>query len=153
MGHCFAERNLTQTDCAQFFDKMFSELNCMLDVKKMHNINNQEGEDVSYKCNCPPPCRSLEYETYYSTSKFPGNSLELDSAYEKIVLEKMVPYYKSINSSYANQMVDYFSNASNRESIMQNFARLTIYIKDLTVLVSKQVPAYQDVDLLSDIGR
>ncbi len=151
MSHCFTERNLTQPECAQFFEKMFVQLNCMLDVKKLHT--DHEGGGVTYKCNCPPPCRSLEYETYYSTSKFPGNSLELDSAYEKIVLEKMVPYYRNINSSYAKQMVDYFSNVSNREAIMENFARLTIYIKDLTVLVSKQIPAYQDVDLLSDIGE
>ncbi len=36
---------------------------------------------------------------------------------------------------------------------MENFARFTLYIQDLTVQTSRQVPAYSDLDLLSDIGK
>ena len=120
-----------------------------MEVKKVHQTQTTH----SFGCNCPPSCRSITYETFYSVSKFPGSSLELNSAYKKIVEEKVVPHYKRINTSFAQEMVNYFSNSKNREKILQNFARFTIYVKDLTVQTSEQVPAYSELDLLSDIGE
>ena len=79
----------------------------------------------------------------------------MDAAYKRIVLEKVVPFYKKRKQSspLAEDMVQYFSNISNRDDIMKNFVRFTVYIKDLTVQTSEQVPAYTELDLLSDIGE
>ena len=77
----------------------------------------------------------------------------MDSAYRKIVLEKVVPYYKKLNTTLSLEMVDYFANVKDRTEIMKNFLRFTLYIKDLTVQMSQQVQAYSVLDLLSDIGR
>ena len=148
MSHCFTDTDLTQPECVQFFEKMFKDLKCMMDVKRLHQNQN----DSAFRCHCPPPCKSVNYETFYSTSKFPGSSLELNSAYRKIVQERVVPYYERFNTSLSREMVKYFSDSKNRDSILQNFARFTIYIKDLTVQTSEQVPAYSELDLLSDIG-
>ncbi len=97
----------------------------------------------------------ISYETFYSISQFPGTNLEVDAAYKRIVLEKVVPFYKNRKRTnpLADDMVQYFSNISNRDDIMKNFVRFTVYIKDLTVQTSEQVPAYTELDLLSDIGK
>ncbi len=149
MSHCFTATHLTQPECTHFFSKMFTDLKCMMDVRELHH----DPSDIPYKCHCPPSCKSLMYDTFYSTSKFPGNSLELNSAYRKIVLNKVVPYYRNRDSPFSQDMVNYFSNVSNRRAIMENFARFTLFIKDLTVQTSEQVPAYSQLDLLSDIGE
>ena len=65
----------------------------------------------------------------------------------------MIPHFKKDNLTLAKELVDYFSNKDNKEEVMRNFARFTVYIKDLTVLTSQQVPAYSELDLLSDIGE
>ncbi len=141
--------SIFESDCMEFLNKMFIDLKCMMDVKRLHQNQN----DSAFRCHCPPPCRSISYETFYSVSKFPGSSLELNSAYKKIVQDKVVPYYKRKNTSLANEMVAYFSNSRNRHEILKNFARFTIYVQDLTVQTSEQVPAYSELDLLSDIGK
>ncbi len=95
----------------------------------------------------------ISYDTSYSVSRFPGTNLELDAAYKRIVLDRVIPYYKNHNTSLSQDMVTYFSNMKDRQNIMKNFLRFTLYIKDLTVQISEQVPAYTELDLLSDIGK
>ena len=78
---------------------------------------------------------------------------ELGAAYQRIVQKKVLPYYKNINGSLAAEAYKYFSNVGNKEEIMKNFMRFTMYIKDLTVEIAQQEPAYTELDLLSDMGK
>ncbi len=61
--------------------------------------------------------------------------------------------YEKYNTSVSRQLVEYFSNIENREEILQNFARFTLYVKDLTVQMTEEQPGYTELDLLSDIGK
>ena len=120
-------------------------------VKTWHQQSDSTSE--AYNCTCPPPCHSITFETYYSISQFPGMGPELGAAYQRIVQKKVIPYYKSLNGSLAAEALGYFSDTDNKEEIMKNFIRFTLYIKDLTVEIAQQVPAYGLLDLLSDMGK
>ena len=128
-------------------EKLFEDLSCMRQVKNHH-----AGENDLFKCSCTPSCRSIKYDVSYGASTWPGEGPELWASYDKIVRQKVIPYYKQLNSTMAEHAVRYFKKADNARDIMRNFVRLTVYIKDLTVHTTEQVPAYSTVDLLSDIG-
>ena len=138
-------------ECRDFLGKFFTDLRCMQAVKTWHQQS--DSTDEAYNCTCPPPCHSITFETYYSISQFPGMGPELGAAYQRIVQKKVIPYYKSLNGSLAAEALGYFSDTDNKEEIMKNFIRFTLYIKDLTVEIAQQVPAYGLLDLLSDMGE
>ncbi len=50
------------------------------------------------------------------------------------------------------QVVQYLSNPENKREILNDFVRITVYNKDLTVEVTQDVAEYTFVDILSDIG-
>ncbi len=94
----------------------------------------------------------------------------MDIAYEQFVKKKMIPILRgdpeylsgfgfdlmeTIRQSpwLTEQVIDYLSNPDNKEDILSDFVRLTVYYKDLTVETIKDVAGFTWVDLLSDIGR
>ncbi len=89
----------------------------------------------------------------FSISRYPAHGPDLDAAYKNIVMDKVIPMYEKYNTSVTRQLVEYFSEIENREEIMQNFARFTLYVKDLTVQMTEEHPGYTELDLLSDIGE
>ncbi len=115
--------------------------------------NHHACDEDNFNCSCTPSCRSIKYDISYGASTWPAEGPELQASYDKIVRQKVIPYYKRLNSSLAEHAVRYFEKAENAQAIMKNFVRLTVYIKDLTVQTTAQVPAYSTVDLLSDIGE
>ena len=58
---------------------------------------------------CPPTCHSISYQLDYGNSQWPGSGPELDSAYDKIVRGRVLPYLRSVNSSLAKAPIEYFS--------------------------------------------
>ena len=83
----------------------------------------------------------------------PGHGTRTWGRISKDSTEKSDTYYKSLNGSLAAEALGYFSDMDNKEEIMKNFIRFTLYIKDLTVEIAQQVPAYGLLDLLSDMGE
>ena len=151
MQHCLSAENMTSLpECRELLGKLFGDLECLKTVKSWHLTQNNS---KSYNCKCPPSCHSISYNLDYGNSQWPGNGPELDSAYEKIVKRKIIPYFEKQNSSLAEAPLRYFSQWDNRQNIMRNFVRITLYIKDLTVQTTQQVEAYTALDLLSDIGK
>ncbi len=51
------------------------------------------------------------------------------------------------------RIMSYLTNPQNRKEILNDFTRLTVYIKDLTVETTEDVPEYPWESLLSDIGN
>ncbi len=49
--------------------------------------------------------------------------------------------------------MEYLQNASHKEEIMKNYARVTIYNKHLSITKIEQVAAYSLDGLFSDIGK
>ena len=86
-------------------------------------------------------------------SRWPTPGYELESAYQTIVKDQVLPKFQEMNLSIANGPIGYLSNEENKEKIMENFARVTVYIKSLSVERVVHVPAYSLVDLLSDTGK
>ncbi len=119
-------------------------------VKTAHQVSNGEAK---YTCECTPSCHFITYDMHYGSSSWPADGPELQASYDKIVQHKVMPYLSKQNTSLADISLDYFSNVKDRRNIMRrNFARVTVYIKDLTVSKTEQVAAYSELDLLSDIG-
>ena len=151
MQHCLSAENMTSLpECRELLGKLFGDLECLKMVKSWHLTQNNSER---YDCKCPPSCHSISYNLDYGNSQWPGNGPELDSAYEKIVKKKIIPYFERQNSSLAEAPLRYFAQWDNRQNIMRNFVRITLYIKDLTVQTTQQVEAYTALDLLSDIGE
>ncbi len=55
------------------------------------------------------------------------SGIETDTAYWELVHKGLVEDYMKINSSAAQTIVKYLSDENNRNEIMKNFARVTIY--------------------------
>ena len=77
----------------------------------------------------------------------------MNEAYTAIVQEKVIPYFENMNTSLTVKVTQYLSNMDNREEILKDFARVTVYIRSLKVERTEQVVAYTFLDLISDIGK
>ncbi len=77
----------------------------------------------------------------------------MDAAYKEIVQDRVIPHYKAMNTSESDELVKYLSDWRNREKIMKDFARLTVYMNSLAVERIEQLEAYSGLDLISDMGK
>ncbi len=166
-SHCFTRANMTSSkDCKVIFEKLFTDLLCVRKVTEQYIKLTNEND-----CNCPEACDAFEFNTVYSLAEWPSSGQALEDAYRKIVIEKVIPYFKSNqtklctlvrcysahgnaeqNPMVAENLIKYLSNVKNKKEIMSNFLRLTVYIKQLAVETTEDVVGYTVVDLLSDIG-
>ncbi len=149
-GKCHDNDTMLSDECWPSLKRLLTNLKCVGHVYDKIHLEESHGET---KCDCPVPCRSIDYKLSASSSLWPSPGPETDAAYQAIVQRIVVPYFERINSSLAREAVKYFSNFDNREEIMKNFARVTLYVKSLTVEHVEQVPAYPGLNLLSDIGE
>ncbi len=158
-SHCLYSENMTSLpECKEMFGKLFSDLLCVRQVKE--TFQTQHPSKHKKTCNCPEACDSFKFDTFYSLAGWPGDGPELDEAYRKIVLENIIPHFKSFysmddsgqNPKVVKDVIDYLSDRSKKTEIMRNFIRLTVYIKDLAVETIQDVVGYSEMDLLSDIG-
>ncbi len=145
--HCHELEQMTKPECKNTLKKLMDEIQC---VEAVHRSNDHEH---NLECNCPPPCQTIEYELSYGTAHWPSPGPELDAAFSAIIEKIILPYFKNMNHSLAPEAVEYYSNFSNREEIMEDFARVIIYIKSMTLQRISQVPAYPFLTLLSDTGN
>ena len=146
--HCFDLQNMTDLECTNFLSKLFSELSCVRRV-----LTRTNSEIIDLKCDCPTPCRSMEYSLTIGTSSWPSPGPELDAAYTSIVRGIVIPNFRRKQTPLLNRTIHYFENESNKNEIIANFARVTIYIRSLKVERSEQVAAYTILDLMSDVGK
>ena len=151
-GGCWEMENIMNDDCKNILDKLFSDLKCVRRVLEMED-NVPKEDEKNFDCECPVPCFSREYKTTISTSRWPSAGPELDAAYQSIVKDTVIPYFQQLNTSLADGSIGYLSDEKNRYEIMENFARVTVYIKSMRVQRVEQVKAYTVVDLISDIGK
>ena len=146
--HCFDLQNMTDLECTNFLSKLFSDLSCVQRV-----LTRTNSEIIGSNCDCPTPCRSMEYSLTIGTSSWPSPGPELDAAYTSIVRGIVIPDFRRKQTPLLNRTIHYFENESNKNEIIANFARVTVYIRSLKVERSEQVAAYTILDLISDIGK
>ena len=87
---------------------------------------------------------------------WPAPGSDRDTAYFELVEKdgnKLKDYLDNLNDSTTTKISEYLHNHSIRNQIMQNFARVTVYIKSTTVQQIEEVPAYPILSLLSDLGN
>ncbi len=71
----------------------------------------------------------------------------------------MIPWIHSYINTWVNNtteyddMIAYFSDTSNKANIMKNFVKLTVYLEDFTVEVTKDEAVMNAVTLASNIGE
>ena len=104
------------------------------------------------ECACPPACNETQYQTSYSMSSWPAKGPELNFAYEAIVKDTVMPFLQEINTTEAGQFYDYYSNESNKDEIMSNFVKVTLYYQSLSVTRTIQIKVYSIVDILCHVG-
>ncbi len=155
---CVDIQSMLGKKCRPILTKLFRDLRCVRRVLRMQEAESESVSEESngenyYHCQCPMPCRSQEYYLSQGSSRWPSPGPELDSAYISIVENKVIPFLQRFNSSITQNAIDYLSDTTNRVEIMENFARITVYIKSLKVERVEQIADYTFIDLLSDIGR
>ncbi len=171
-SHCFKRENMVSLpECKETFDKLFTDLLCVKRVKKEFLKPSRDSDTQT--CNCPEACDSFKFSASYSLAGWPATGPELDQAYRKIVMGKMVPYFNETNDTticggeacfsshgslrqnplVAGTLIKYLTDPTKKGEILSNFVRLSIYIEDLVVETTEDVVGYSEVDLLSDIGE
>ena len=58
-------------------------------------------------------------------------------------------YFKDINAEF---FINYLENHANREEIMSNFVKVTLYYQSQSVTTTTQIKVYSSVNLLSNAG-
>ncbi len=146
---CFDLDRMTKEPCKEKLEKLFDDLHCVRRVLSRQKLETEH----SFKCHCPMPCHSEEYDLTIGTSRWPSPGPELDSAYISIVLHKIVPYFRQFNHTMTDEVLNYLLDTKNKAEIMENFARLTVYIKSLKVEKIEEIADYTVLKLFSDIGN
>ncbi len=141
---CMQNASNNPVDCLKQIDKLVLDAQCVKKVKT---------SDDERDCQCPPPCLSRKYDLDLGVSRWPAPGPETDEAYDKIVLKSVIPSFTKLNTSMGDLVVDYLSQWENREEILHNFARVTVYMKSLAVQRIEEVEAYSELDLISDMGE
>ena len=134
-------------DCLKSYEKFANDAVCLSQVRKTC--------DWYEKCKCPPACRQTQYQTSYSVSAWPAEGPELSYAYDRIVLQKAIPYFKSLKTEVAEHVINYLDCKKNNKSqkeVMSNFIKVTLYYQSLSVTVTSQIKVYSVIDVLSDVG-
>ena len=150
---CFDFDHITTDECVQLLDPLLQDILCIQKVFEMESQGTSEDLNGEMQCHCPVPCNETNYQMTTGISKWPSPiGPEIDSAYFSIVQEKVIPYFERFNTTLTTDAIKYLNNANNSREIMNNFARVTVYIKSLKVDRVEQIPSYTAVDLISDIG-
>ncbi len=136
--------------CLAPYQVMISDFNCIKKVKDLfNNVKNTH-------CNCPPPCRIMNYDLSTGLAKWPTSDPNLDNAYNKLMPDYdshgLMAYLKGLNNTVSDDIVKYLSASENRREIMKNFARVTVYEKSLSLIQMEEFAAYTLLDILSDLG-
>ena len=132
-------------DCQSVMMDVFDKMKCMKSVRKSHPKWHKE-------CECPPACNETQYQTSYSLSSWPARGPELNFAYEQIVKKTVMPFLNEIDTTEAEQFYNYYSNESNKDEIMSNFVKVTLYCQSLSVTRTIQIKVYSIVDILCNVG-
>ena len=143
---------MADEDCVEFLGQLFTDIKCVMDVLHMQDHKGNEEETI-FKCNCPVPCFSRDYEMRAGISRWPSPGPETNVAYMNIVKDGLIPELEKFNVSIANDAIKYLSVKENTAEIMQDFARVTIYVKDLRVESFEQISIFSILDLISAIGN
>ncbi len=148
--HCFESNGefLASEECS-FLHNIISSLACAKGVKLIHAKQENEHRQT---CSCPSQCQSYEYDLSFSHSVWPSPGIETDTAYVKLIKNDLAKQYENMNTTESDKIVGYLLNEDNRNEIMKDFARVTIYNERLSTTQVQQVPAYSGEDLISDIG-
>lgn len=141
-------------------------LSCEREVmEKLHTNRSYES-----KCDCSEPCNEKSYEQTMSMSYWPEEFYQLDllkTLHENankstdLVREALdtlttviFNYSDSVNQgSYQEYSeADLLKISRATKIVRKNFIRLNIYLQDLSVTEHIQMPAYDLVNLIADIG-
>jgi len=88
--------------------------------------------DAEDQCTCPPPCKSLTYETMITTSRWPAR-------------EKRKAVIQYLDKSMKTDSLQ-------ESSIDNNFAFVSVFYDDFLVNMEEEVLKYNVFSLLSDLG-
>ena len=142
--HCCSKMT-TDRDCQNVMMNVFKKMKCMKSVRKSFPAWHMD-------CECPPACNETQYQTTYSMSSWPAKGPELNFAYEQIVENAVMPFLKNTNITEEEEFYDYYGNESNKDEIMSNFVKVTLYYQSLSVTRTIQIKVYSIVDILCNVG-
>ena len=131
-------------ECKQLLRKWSSSIKCRGDVYANMTVHDPASIDA---CMCHPPCNDIEYDTMYSLSTIPPDTEEHTSFYFDIeaYLYNMSPQRKKILQKYFGD--DY------QQYVKDHFiSRLNVHIADSNVIKTVELPDYEPIRLVSDIG-
>ena len=114
------------------------------------NFNNDSARRDA--CNCPVQCDSFIYNPVITESYWPDPSAYLNFFDDSIVAR---PDHDSLTSyRELNQVLhdDRIPSRDRLDIVRLNFARLSVYFRDLDILTRQQIPSYGLNDLFSDFG-
>ncbi len=141
---CMQNKTNSMLGFLKQIEKLVFEAKC---VKRIKTSN------VEMECKCPPPCLLRKYNLDLGVARWPAPGPETDEAYEKLVTNSVIPSFKKLNTTMGDLVMDYLSQWEKREEILQNFARVTVYMKSRAVQRIEEVEAYSEMDLISDMGK
>lgn len=130
--------------CQKLLRKWTASIKCRRDVYANMTVHDPDSIDA---CLCHPPCNDIEYDTIYSLSTIPPDTEEHTSFYFDVeqYLENMSPKHKEILAhDYGDEYQQYIKD--------HYISRLNVHIADSNVIKTVELPDYEPIRLVSDIG-
>jgi hypothetical protein len=138
---CYAE---SLPMCKEIIQSWVAKVDCRKAVYDNMTIKDPAAMD---SCGCYPPCEDIVYDTLYSLSTLPENTIE-HSAFYSIIDQFMNEDFSKPKMAYLRDMygTDYES------MVHKHISRLNVHIADSNIIKTTEAPDYEAIRLVSDIG-
>ena len=139
--------------CLQTLLELHERIQCARRTRDAAVRNNT----LMQECQCYPPCDEVYYDVSYSLSKWPASGYEGDAAFfDVFYIERFLDRFENVTLMGENvskrMIMESFFQEGTRESTMNNFARLNVYVADSNIIKTEESPDYTPNQLVSDIG-
>ena len=179
VSHCLIIQNLlAKSECRDTFGKLLRDLECLKRVKQQfvhlkeklcqcpEACDSFDFEIFYSLANWPSDGPELEaayqqlivdkmVKDFNESTQQKQDSVTVPDTWWTLINGTFPDYYYDIFKDpwLKKTILAYLLNPANRREILKDFTRLTIYVKDLTVETTEDVPGYPWESLLSDIGK
>ncbi len=131
-------------NCMQLVRDWSAAIKCRREVYANMTVHDPDSIDA---CMCHPPCNDIEYDTIYSLSTIPPDTEEHTAFYYNVVefLDKLSPRRSEI-------LRQRYGEGYKEHVTKEYVSRLNVHIADSNVIKTVELPDYEPIRLVSDIG-
>ncbi len=148
--YCSDVTKFPPIDCTYVLQEAYDRMLCAKDVE------HQMAKDplLMDECRCFSPCNDVHYDVSFSLSGWPA-AQDADKVYQSIVEPAQTIDEKLALFNISQEKIDFYRpyfTYENRFKSLKSFVKVNVYLAESKVILTSESPAYQQFQLLADVG-